>query len=70
MPRTTRNERRIAATCRGTHPICVASDSGLPECACWCAECKEGGRRLAERWATDGPIFRVLHACDTREVKE
>lgn len=25
---------------------------------------EEGMRRLAERWATDGPIFRVLHACD------
>ena len=28
---------------------------------------EEGRRRLAERWATDGPIFRVLHACDRRE---
>jgi len=28
---------------------------------------EEGRRRLAERWATDGPIFRVLHACDMRE---
>jgi hypothetical protein len=28
---------------------------------------EEGMRRLAERWATDGPIFRVLHACDRRE---
>lgn len=28
---------------------------------------EEGRRRLAERWATDGPIFRVLHACDVRE---
>ena len=40
-PRITRNERRIAAMCKGTHPICVASDSGLPECACWCAECQD-----------------------------
>lgn len=39
--RTTRTERRIAAMCRGTHPLCISSDSGLPECACWCAECKE-----------------------------
>lgn len=28
---------------------------------------EEGGMRLAERWATDGPISRVLHACDRRE---
>ena len=28
---------------------------------------EEGMRRLAERWATDGPIFRVLHACDMSE---
>ena len=39
--RTTRTERRVAAMCHGTHPICVSSDSLLPECACWCAECKE-----------------------------
>jgi hypothetical protein len=31
---------------------------------------QEGMRRLAERWATDGPIFRVLHACDRREVSD
>ena len=24
-----------------THTICIASDSNLPECKCWCAECKE-----------------------------
>jgi hypothetical protein len=23
------------------HPICISSDSKLPECLCWCAECKE-----------------------------
>jgi hypothetical protein len=25
----------------GQHPICIASDSKLAECVCWCAECKE-----------------------------
>ena len=23
------------------HPTCSASDSSLPICKCWCAECKE-----------------------------
>lgn len=23
------------------HGVCVSSDSKLPECKCWCAECKE-----------------------------
>ena len=23
------------------HPTCSASDSYLPVCKCWCAECKE-----------------------------
>lgn len=23
------------------HGICISSDSKLPECKCWCAECKE-----------------------------
>jgi hypothetical protein len=23
------------------HPICTSSDSKLPECLCWCAECKD-----------------------------
>jgi hypothetical protein len=23
------------------HPICISSDSNLPECLCWCAECRE-----------------------------
>ena len=25
----------------GQHPICIASDSKLANCVCWCAECKE-----------------------------
>jgi hypothetical protein len=25
----------------GQHAICVASDSKLAECVCWCAQCKE-----------------------------
>jgi hypothetical protein len=25
----------------GQHPVCVASDSKLSECVCWCAQCKE-----------------------------
>lgn len=49
--RTTPKERRIAAVCNGTHPICVSSDSGLPECACWCAECKDV--RAARQWIAD-----------------
>lgn len=24
-----------------THAICLSSDSKLPECKCWCAECKD-----------------------------
>lgn len=23
------------------HPTCIASDSGLPTCDCWCAQCLE-----------------------------
>jgi hypothetical protein len=23
------------------HAVCISSDSNLPECKCWCAECKE-----------------------------
>ena len=25
----------------GQHPICIASDSRLANCVCWCAECRE-----------------------------
>jgi hypothetical protein len=25
----------------GQHPICIASDSNLANCVCWCAECRE-----------------------------
>jgi hypothetical protein len=28
------------------HPTCVSSDSGLPECRCWCAECREYMREV------------------------
>jgi hypothetical protein len=25
----------------GSHQLCTSSDSKLPECVCWCAECKD-----------------------------
>lgn len=32
------------------HPICRASDSNLPECTCWCAQCADDRRRRALTW--------------------
>lgn len=39
--------RRRTACLDGSHDICVSSDSGLPECRCWCAECREINRERA-----------------------
>lgn len=41
----------------GTHPTCVASDSGLPECVCWCAECKGYMQSLRGDWV---PQIRIV----------
>lgn len=32
------------------HEICKASDSNLPECKCWCVECKEWQEYHAYIW--------------------
>lgn len=32
--------RDKARSC-STHAVCASSDSKLPECKCWCAECKD-----------------------------
>lgn len=43
--RYTENGKRYQYKARkcinNTHPICISSDSNLPECICWCAECRE-----------------------------
>lgn len=34
-----------------THAICVSSDSNLPECKCWCAECKDIMKEIAANYS-------------------
>jgi len=34
----------------GSHPVCTSSDSNLPECVCWCAECKDIMKEIAKNW--------------------
>lgn len=40
-----------------THSVCVSSDSGLPECKCWCAECKAHMKSVRDSWV---PTIRIV----------
>ncbi len=60
--------RRRTACLDGSHDICVSSDSGLPECRCWCAECREinAARAAAAEAHNAAQIARLLAALGDR----
>lgn len=57
-------QRRAGLRCLdGSHEICASSDSGLPECRCWCAECAElQAARAAKARAHNSEQFERLAA--------
>jgi hypothetical protein len=40
------------ATCT-EHASCTTSDSNLPECSCWCAECHEWRDTMRPKWESE-----------------
>ena len=47
----------------GSHPVCIGSDSKLPECLCWCAECKEMMAEIRKNYKNNKQTI-------IREIKE
>lgn len=43
---------RTEMTCE-QHAVCASSDSALPECECWCAECTEHMKKVRSNWTPD-----------------
>jgi hypothetical protein len=47
----TKEARMKKKTCiDNSHAICTSSDSKLPACVCWCAECKEYFAEVAKTY--------------------
>lgn len=57
---TARRSSRSCPDAMNPHPICGSSDSGLPYCRCWCAECRDYMTEVRAAYSASDMIARVI----------